>query len=86
MGIKKLRQRKAQQQRAHWYNQPMILTAIAIFYFLLLFLLIFFDEAAFKNIPFPVILLLFSPMIAFILAAGFFWLRRLFDRQRPIEL
>jgi hypothetical protein len=83
-GTKKLWERKSRQEQVHWYNQPMILFAVSCFFGEVFFLSVaIFGEAALDALPIPIVLLLFLPSLVCMLAALFFWFRRLLGYQRP---
>ncbi len=77
-GMKKLRQRREQQERARWYTQPSILFAPGAFFLLPSLLLeLFVSKAALDALPLPIEIALFAPSSICILAASYFFFRGL---------
>lgn len=80
-GIKKLRQRREQQEQAHWYTQPGILAAIGGFYLAPFNLVMaFLGDTALDAVPTPIEIALFAPTCICFLAAAFYFFRRLIWR------
>jgi putative Mn2+ efflux pump MntP len=77
-GMKKLRQRREQQERAQWYTQPSILFALGAFFLLPSLLLeLFVSKAALDALPLPIEMAVFAPSGVCILAASYFFFRGL---------
>ncbi len=80
-GIKKLHQRKEQQEQVHWYTQPGILIALGAFFLLPFWVLEIVVGTATVNAFSSVIeIALFAPTGVCYLASGFFFFRKLLFR------